>query len=189
VQTGRLTDATLRAMSDERWQPQRGEGSEPAPSWLASGAPARPSPVRHWLPWLVAALFVLSAAVLAGFGVAYLVASMQAVPVPPAALLPTASPTAAPTPTTRSTPSPAVSASARPSPTAAASATPTLSPSLGAQPLVHTVSRGESLSFIADQYGVSLDEIIELNGLQNPNLIVPGQQLLIPASATRTPGG
>jgi LysM repeat protein len=42
------------------------------------------------------------------------------------------------------------------------------------------VQRGESLSLIAAEYGVTADAIIELNELENPNVIVPGQELLIP---------
>jgi LysM repeat protein len=40
--------------------------------------------------------------------------------------------------------------------------------------------RGESLTIIAEQYGVDPQEIIDLNEIENPNRIFPGQQLLIP---------
>lgn len=44
----------------------------------------------------------------------------------------------------------------------------------------HTVRAGETLSGIALRYGVSVDELIAANGLNNPNLIYVGQELIIP---------
>jgi spore germination protein len=49
-----------------------------------------------------------------------------------------------------------------------------------ANQVVHIVQPGEGLLEIAVQYGVSAQEIAELNELQNTDLIYPGQQLLIP---------
>lgn len=45
---------------------------------------------------------------------------------------------------------------------------------------IHVVQSGESLSGIAAQYGVTAQELIELNGLSNPDAIYVGQQLIIP---------
>ena len=45
---------------------------------------------------------------------------------------------------------------------------------------VHIVEQGESLSIIAKKYGVSLEDIIKLNNIENPDLIVVGQKLYIP---------
>ena len=44
----------------------------------------------------------------------------------------------------------------------------------------HTVQTGESLSQIAQQYGVSVEQILAANGLDDPNTIIVGQELLIP---------
>lgn len=44
----------------------------------------------------------------------------------------------------------------------------------------HTVSAGETLSIIARRYGVSVDELVQVNGLNNQNLIYVGQVLSIP---------
>jgi LysM repeat protein len=56
---------------------------------------------------------------------------------------------------------------------------------------VHIVERGENLTRIARQYGVSVDAIILANGIANPSRIYAGQQLVIPgstpASATSAP--
>lgn len=44
----------------------------------------------------------------------------------------------------------------------------------------HVVQTGESLSMIAAQYGVSIEAIMAINALDDPNTIVVGQELLIP---------
>lgn len=44
----------------------------------------------------------------------------------------------------------------------------------------HTVQSGETLSEIAAKYGVSAEEILAFNELDNPDAIYAGQQLLIP---------
>ena len=48
----------------------------------------------------------------------------------------------------------------------------------------HTVSVGDTLKSIADQYGVSVDALVQANGsvVTNPDLILPGQTLEIPAA-------
>ncbi len=49
----------------------------------------------------------------------------------------------------------------------------------------YTVERGDSLTKIARAQGVSLTDLIEANNLKNPNLIHPGQILVIPGSGTQ----
>ncbi len=49
-----------------------------------------------------------------------------------------------------------------------------------AQQRVHTVAAGESLIAIAELYGVTVQDIVALNQLEDANLIFEGQQLLIP---------
>ena len=44
----------------------------------------------------------------------------------------------------------------------------------------HTVASGESLSQIAQTYGVTIEQIMAVNGLDDPNTIVVGQELVIP---------
>lgn len=44
----------------------------------------------------------------------------------------------------------------------------------------HIVKSGESLSQIAQTYGVTIEQIMAVNGLDDPNTIVVGQELLIP---------
>jgi hypothetical protein len=51
-------------------------------------------------------------------------------------------------------------------------------------PLVHVVAAGENLTLIALRYGTTVDELVRLNGIQDPNLIWPGQRLLLPSSSS-----
>lgn len=44
----------------------------------------------------------------------------------------------------------------------------------------YAVRYGDTLTAISEAYGVSIDAIVELNGLDNPDLIFPGQELIIP---------
>ena len=60
--------------------------------------------------------------------------------------------------------------------------TPTPPPSC-----IHIVRRGEWLSTIARRYGVSMWSIARANGISNPNLIYPGQRLVIPGCAPSPP--
>ena len=46
--------------------------------------------------------------------------------------------------------------------------------------LEYTVKRGDTLSEIARDHNVSLSDVIELNELSNPDLIHPGETILIP---------
>jgi lipoprotein-anchoring transpeptidase ErfK/SrfK len=46
--------------------------------------------------------------------------------------------------------------------------------------IIHTVVRGEHLGTVSKQYGVSAAAIAEANDLEDANIIVPGQQLVIP---------
>lgn len=45
--------------------------------------------------------------------------------------------------------------------------------------IIHTVVRGETLTSIAKKYGVTVSELVKLNNIKNPNLILVGQKLKI----------
>ncbi|RIK45602.1 MAG: hypothetical protein DCC58_05830 [Chloroflexi bacterium] len=49
-----------------------------------------------------------------------------------------------------------------------------------AQDATHTVSEGDTLSAIALNYGTTVEELVALNGLVDPNLIVIGTSLIVP---------
>lgn len=51
----------------------------------------------------------------------------------------------------------------------------------GTGSIIYTVKRGDSLSKIAFEYGVTVNQIVSLNNIQNPNLIYPGERLRITA--------
>lgn len=51
-----------------------------------------------------------------------------------------------------------------------------------AQIQVHVVAVGQNLTAIANLYGTSVDVLVQLNGLFDPDLIQPGEELLIPTA-------
>ena len=53
----------------------------------------------------------------------------------------------------------------------------------------HVVQRGESLSKIASQYGLSSSALQKANGIRNPDLLVVGQKLVLPGRAGKGNGG
>lgn len=163
---------TLRTMPDDQ------HPAETQPFEIEPSRPRRSSSTATAVPWLVGGVFVMLVAVAAGLATAYVVATFRAAPPPQSALV---TPRPIPTPT----PTPSPSPEPTPSPTVEPTVSPTVepSPTPGPSPLVHIVSRGESLSTIATRYGTTIEAIIELNQLANPNLIVPNQRLLIPPPA------
>jgi LysM repeat protein len=55
------------------------------------------------------------------------------------------------------------------------------------QTTTHVVERGQELGLIARQYGVTIEDIVTLNSIDNANLIYPGQELVIPAGGEYVP--
>ena len=51
---------------------------------------------------------------------------------------------------------------------------------LGNEPLTHIVRFGDTLIVIADQYDVSVEEIVALNNIKDSSLIKIGRRLLVP---------
>jgi LasA protease len=58
---------------------------------------------------------------------------------------------------------------------------PRVLPTPRVDPSQHVVQAGDTLGTIAQQYGVSLDALMQANGLSDPNLLSVGQSLTIPA--------
>jgi soluble lytic murein transglycosylase-like protein len=54
---------------------------------------------------------------------------------------------------------------------------------------VHVVTRGETLTRIARQYGSTIAAIAKANGIVNPSFLRVGQRLTIPGSASAAPAG
>lgn len=79
-----------------------------------------------------------------------------------------------------------------PTPNIAAPPSGTIAPeataaAAGSEPVVHTVQAGETLNMISQQYDVSIDDIMLVNGMDNPNFIAVGQQLTIPVGGIPEP--
>ena len=53
---------------------------------------------------------------------------------------------------------------------------------------IYEVQRGDTLSKIAARFGVTTKQITDLNGIKNPNLIMPGQKLKIPGTKSAATG-
>lgn len=64
-------------------------------------------------------------------------------------------------------------------------ASPTATPT--AQTLVHIVQPGETLSLIAKKYGVTVETLVALNDIKDPDAIEAGQELLVSAPPDWTP--
>lgn len=45
--------------------------------------------------------------------------------------------------------------------------------------IIYTVKRGNTLTYIANRFGVSIESIVKLNNIVNPNLIYTGERLRI----------
>ena len=51
----------------------------------------------------------------------------------------------------------------------------------------HVVEQGQELGLISKEYNVSIADIMALNEIDNPDLIYPGQELIIPAAGVYVP--
>lgn len=56
--------------------------------------------------------------------------------------------------------------------------------SINTEGITYTVQRGDTLSAIANRYGTTVQELVDINNLANPNLIYPGQTLRILTNST-----
>lgn len=103
----------------------------------------------------------------------------------PASILASASDASIPTviatqiPMATTTPSPTAPPS--PTPTATATAAPTATPAPTSAPSrrVHVVESGETLLEIAENYGVSVDALMEANGIDDADTLAVGDELVI----------
>jgi len=108
-------------------------------------------------------------------------------------VVPTSTPPPTRTPATAASPTATVSPAAPVENTATdtppvATATPqppTDTPTVAS--VLHIVQQGETLSTIAQQYGVTVEAIAQANGLTDPSLIVAGQELIVPLPGSALP--
>jgi len=45
---------------------------------------------------------------------------------------------------------------------------------------IYMVKPGDSIWKIAQKFGTTMEELIELNNLSNPRFVLPGQEIIIP---------
>ncbi len=69
----------------------------------------------------------------------------------------------------------------------APTAEPAAQPPAASGATSHTVQEGERLFRIALQYGLTYQELAAFNGIANPNLIMVGQVLKLPAAGEAAP--
>lgn len=119
---------------------------------------------------------VLILAVAGGLFTAWVVANMRAVPAPIAFASPTPAPHASSCLGCASPTAP--SASSTPGPRFTPTPVPTVE--LTPPPFTYVVEPGDKLVNIAAYFQVSVQDIIDLNNIKNPNNIQVGQELLIP---------
>jgi len=54
-----------------------------------------------------------------------------------------------------------------------------VNPLVAGTPTTITISRGETLNSIAQRYGITVEQLMQINSITNPNLIYAGQQLTV----------
>ena len=53
------------------------------------------------------------------------------------------------------------------------------------EPVTYVIQSGDTLSEIAARYNTTVDELVELNGIDNPDLIYPGNEIIVKAGSSR----
>jgi LasA protease len=107
------------------------------------------------------------------FGVMVACSPSQPVTLPAAEAIPKTPSSSTITPLSESTPSPTVPPPPTPTPA----------------PYVHVVKAGENLGYIAYNMGCTVEDIIRVNDLDDPNSLEVGQRLVIPSLTLRTGPG
>lgn len=88
-----------------------------------------------------------------------------------------------PLPTATNTPEPVETATSPAGSETVAGATTTTATEPAGGATTHTVEPGQSLGIIANLYGVTVEAIVAENDIADPNLIFPGQELIIPSAS------
>jgi LysM repeat protein len=113
------------------------------------------------------------------------IAAQSATPTATFTVTPSPSPTATATwtPTRTPTPMPTAMPTAMPTRTAKPTRTPSPTPTATATPIIYVIKKGDSLLAIARQFGVTVAEIQQINGIADPRRLRVGQAIIIPAGA------
>ena len=162
------------------------ERVQTTPHVVAAGRRSRSRPGRRFARVAIIGLALIGTVLvglLLGAGLAaQLTSRAGATLTPSGGVVASASPAAAIESVAPSTPSPSPTPSASPSASPTPTARPTLSPSPSNGPVIHVVERGETLTLIAEQYGVTVDALKNANDIDDPNLIFVDQELVIPGA-------
>lgn len=124
--------------------------------------------------WILVGIFVFITFSVFAALIVSLLEPPAPLPTPTRTPLPTFTPTGTPRPTAILMPTQPATAT----PVVSYIEPPTATPTPGAR--THTVLPDETLATIAEKYSVTVEAIVELNNLTNPNVIEVGQELLIP---------
>ena len=76
----------------------------------------------------------------------------------------------------RSAPEPTATLAASPTPAETPTPAPTSTPAF----IIYTVKSGDTFGLIADEFGVTVEELLQVNGLSDPNALGVGDHLQIP---------
>jgi LysM repeat protein len=93
---------------------------------------------------------------------------------------PTASPTPSASPTSTKAPTPTPTVTPTPTKSATPSATPSPSPTATTKPSSYVVAAGDTLTKIANRFGITQTALMTANKITNANSIQVGQKLVIP---------
>lgn len=148
-----------------------------AETCLMCGQPVDKLP-RRAAPFGASSIGVLLGVVIIAGLVGWFMSTFQP-PVAGAVRTPTATPTRPAPPTATGTPTPTTTST--PPPTLTSTLTPT------PLPVIHTVKRGETLLFIASEYGTTVEAIMEANDLSDPSALQIDQELVIPIQSRARP--
>ena len=157
----------------------------PDVEWVKVSGPEALAPLdRHWIRYL--RVLLLAAAVLIAWRIlawqedAYQFAAAAA---PSAQVAPEAMATAPPIPETPAATAAVPVVVISPTPTPTPPATPTPTPAPTPTPKTHRVRLGDTLSQIADFYGVTVDELVSIQPIPDPDNLFEGQVLILPPDA------
>ncbi len=182
VQSNHLRDPNLIYAGQRLWIPGANATATPIPTPTATSTPTNNGfwytvQAGDWLGKLAARFHTTVAAIAQANQIHNLnwIYVGQRLWVPGQSGTPT--PAITPTGTTTATSTPAITATT----------VPTATPTPANSGFWYTVQSGDWLSAIATRYGVAVAAIVQANHLSNPNRLVVGQRLWIPASGSAPP--
>jgi LysM repeat protein len=140
------------------------------------------APKPPYRPGLFTVVLAAAGALVLCALVAFLLGLPQAIAF---SIIPTETPTPTRVPTRTPTPTLTATATATTPPTPTATRTPTIPPT--PTPVFYVVQPGDTLVAIAAKYGVTVQAIMDANGITDPKIVRVGARLIIPGSSGPLP--